>query len=364
MAIDVAELLNPIAGSDPCGEDMSFADVFDQMREARRADDASLSQGDWQTDRKLADWRLVLQLGERVLSRQSKDLQAAVWVGEAAIGKEGYAGAAEAFALLGGLLERYWDGLYPRLDGDDADERASKLSWFNTYASRALRAAPLTEAKPAMTLNDWQASRDVDNLGRQNAEAYQAALAEGKPTGEGFDKAIIDNSADFIKALLASTEAAQASFAAFKSQVDHKLGRSAPSLSEIEEALKRAQQLVLKAAKTKGLVTDSAAAAADEPAAVVASASGAVGSSMAGSAPAGGGFSLQLGGAHSGRDGALKALGEIAQFFRRTEPHSPVPFLIERAISWADTPLDEWLVQVVTDDSVLSRIRDRTGIAQ
>lgn len=363
MAIDVAELLNPIAGSDPCGEDLSFADVFDQMREARRADDASLSQGDWQTDRKVADWRLVLQLGERVLSRQSKDLQAAVWVGEAAIGKEGYAGAAEAFALLGGLLERYWEGLYPRLDGDDADERISKLSWFNTYASRVLRAAPLTEAKPAMTLNDWQASRDVDNLGRQNAEAYQAALAEGKPTGEGFDKALVGNSADFIKALLASTEAAQASFAAFKTQVDQKLGRSAPSLSEIEEALKRAQQLVLKAAKAKGLVAESTPVAGDEPVAHAAPA-GAVGAAVAVSAPGGVGFSLQLGGAHSGRDGALKALGEIAQFFRRTEPHSPVPFLIERAISWADTPLDEWLVQVVTDDSVLSRIRDRTGIAQ
>ena len=360
MAIDVAELLNPIAGSDPCGEDMSFADIFDQMREARRADDSSLSQGDWQTDRKAADWRLVLQLGERVLSRQSKDLQAAVWVGEAAIGKEGYAGAAEAFALLGGLLERYWEGLYPRLDGDDADERVSKLSWFNTYASRVLRAAPLTEAKPAMTLNDWQASRDVDNLGRQNAEAYQAALAEGKPTGEAFDKALVDNSADFLNALLASTEAAQVSFAAFKAQVDQKLGRSAPGLSEIEEALKRAQQLAMKAAKAKGLVSDSTPVADDEPAAVA----GAAGASVAVAGPAGAGFTLQLGGASSGRAGALKALGEIAQFFRRTEPHSPVPFLIERAISWADTPLDEWLVQVVTDDSVLSRIRDRTGIAQ
>lgn len=362
MAIDVAELLQPISGSDPCGEDLSFADVFDQIREARRADDASLSQGDWQTDRKVADWRLVLQLGERVLSRQSKDLQAAVWVGEAAIGKEGYAGAAEAFGLLGGLLERYWDGLYPRLDGDDADERVSKLSWFNTYASRVLRAAPLTEAKPAMTLNDWQASREVDNLGRQNADAYQAALAEGKPTGESFDKALVDNSADFLSALLASTEAAQVSFASFKTQVDQKLGRSAPSLSEIEESLKRAQQLVMKAAKAKGLIADSVPELADQSGA--AAEAGSAAGSVAVAAPAGAGFTLQLGGSHAGRAGALKALGEIAQFFKRTEPHSPVPFLIERAISWADTPLDEWLVQVVSDDSVLSRIRDRTGIAQ
>lgn len=355
MSIDISELLQPIAGGDPCGEDLSFADVLDQMREARRADDPNLPQGDWQTTPKAADWRLVLQLGEKVLGTQSKDLQAAVWVGEAAIGRDGFGGAAEAFGLLTGLVETFWDGLYPRLEGDDAEQRASKLAWFNTYAARALRAAPLSEGKPAMmTLNLWTTSREVDNLARQNAEAHQAALAEGKPSGDVFDKALVDSSAELIRDLIAKIEAGQAAFAQLKRVVDAKFGRAAPSLAEIEDALKKALQVVVRAARSKGLVSDGPAveqeAQGDGPAA-------------AAPAAAGGGFSLPFGASASGRQTALKALTEIAVFFRKTEPHSPVSFLIERAVAWADTPLDQWLAQVVSDDGVLSRIRDRTGIA-
>jgi type VI secretion system protein ImpA len=57
----------------------------------------------------------------------------------------------------------------------------------------------------------------------------------------------------------------------------------------------------------------------------------------------------------------LRALREIAAHFRRTEPHSPVSFLLERAVSWAEMPLDQWLSEVINDDGVLSMIRDRIG---
>ena len=55
MAIDVNELLAPIPGGDPAGSDASFSDQFDRIREARRADDAGLAQGEWQTELKVAD---------------------------------------------------------------------------------------------------------------------------------------------------------------------------------------------------------------------------------------------------------------------------------------------------------------------
>ena len=78
MAIDVNELLAPIPGSDPAGSDASFSDQFDRIREARRADDPNLTQGEWQTELKVADWREAQRLSEDILQRTSKDLQAAV----------------------------------------------------------------------------------------------------------------------------------------------------------------------------------------------------------------------------------------------------------------------------------------------
>ncbi len=180
MSIELAELLAPISPDRPCGEDVSFSDVYDRVREARRADDPSLRQGEWQTELKVADWRLVIRLATEVLTRQSKDLQMAVWLGEALIATDGVGGATQSADLLYGLLDTMWDGLYPELDGDDAEERAAKLAWYNIYASDALRRVPLSGGARPMTLLDWQDSREVDNLARQNQESHRAALDEGR----------------------------------------------------------------------------------------------------------------------------------------------------------------------------------------
>ncbi|MGH6945222.1 MAG: type VI secretion system protein TssA, partial [Geminicoccaceae bacterium] len=64
------------------------------------------------------------------------------------------------------------------------------------------------------------------------------------------------------------------------------------------------------------------------------------------------------------REAALARLSEIALFFRRTEPHSPVAYLLERAVKWADLPLDLWLQQVVKDAGVLSSLNETLGVGQ
>ena len=64
------------------------------------------------------------------------------------------------------------------------------------------------------------------------------------------------------------------------------------------------------------------------------------------------------------RADALRRLGAVAAFFRRTEPHSPVAYLVQRAIRWADMPLDVWLREVVANDDVLSRVKETLGIKE
>ncbi len=103
-----------------------------RVRGARRADHPSLRQGEWQTEPKVAD---VIRLATEVLTRQSKDLQMAVWAG----GADGVGGATQSADLLYGLLDMR-DGLYPELDGDDAEERAAK-GWPGTTSTPATRCA-------------------------------------------------------------------------------------------------------------------------------------------------------------------------------------------------------------------------------
>ncbi|MDR0780985.1 MAG: type VI secretion system protein TssA [Pseudomonadales bacterium] len=358
MAINTTELLQAIPGGEPSGADVSFSNEFDLIREARRADDATLSQGDWQTTLKVADWREVIKLASKVLREQSKDLQVGVWLGEALIARHGFDGAADAFTLLDGLIETWWEGFYPRAEGDDLDERASKLAWFNTWGAAALKKAPLAAGDPGVNLIDWQTSREIDNLARQNASAHREALEQGKLNGEAFDKAMHNSGADFISGLLASIEAAQTAFDALQQHMDARFGKQAPSLMELADTLKRAKQVVGRAAQALGLLnTDSANDIDPTDANTGATNPSARAGTFA--LPA-----LTQAGNGATRAELLRVLHEIAEHFRRTEPHSPVPFLLERAVSWADTPLDQWLEDVVNDDSVLRMIRDRIGVSR
>ncbi|GHB96023.1 type VI secretion system protein TssA [Thermomonas carbonis] len=357
MPIDVNELLAPIPGSDPAGSDASFSDQFDRIREARRADDPNLAQGEWQTELKVADWREAQSLSEDILLRTSKDLQAAVWLAEAAISRDGLEGARDSFALLAGLLETYWEGLYPRADDGDLEERAGKLAWFATYGARALQALRLNDDPQApLTLAGWIDSREVDNLGRQNAEAYQAALDEGRINGEAYDARMLATPEAMLMERLVQVQAARDAFTRFSTTSDAKLGRDAPNLAPIDDGLKKIQQVYSKVATAKGI--GGAAVVADDGSAVQASAGG--GATVAAT---GGGVALDLGGGSlASKEAALRALGEIAGFFRRTEPHSPVAYLLERAVLWANMPLEQFLAELIRDEGTLSSIRERVGL--
>jgi len=38
---------------------------------------------------------------------------------------------------------------------------------------------------------------------------------------------------------------------------------------------------------------------------------------------------------------AIRRLEEVGQFFRRTEPHSPISYLVARAVKWGSMPLEK-----------------------
>ncbi|MET1023461.1 MAG: type VI secretion system protein TssA [Pseudoxanthomonas sp.] len=369
MAIDIPTLLAPISADAPCGEDAGFSDLFDRIREARRADDPTLSQGDWRTDLKVADWRSALDLSTQVLTRVSKDLQAAGWLAEAATARFGLEGTRDGLTVVAGLLEQYWDGLYPELDGEDADERAGKLVWLNTNLATALQTLPLNDDSAApVTLHDWQSSREVDNLSRQNADAYRAALDEGRLNGEAFDAAVAASSADRLRERVVAVAGATAAFTRLQAQADVRMGRNAPVLTGIETALKRITQVLQRAAQQKGLLdlapADTPAAVDDLPTPSAPARIAAVGTSTSSAGTiAVPSFSVSGDGA-AAKQAALKALDEIAGFFRRTEPHSPVSSLLDQAVRWADISLADFLQEVVRDDSVLNAIRARVGLKQ
>ncbi len=352
MALDMQSLTTPIPGPNPAGAEASTLQEFDALREARRADDPTLSQGEWKTTLKVADWRQALELSSAVLAKKSKDLQVAAWMTEAAAARNGFSGLAEGLRATAGIIDGFWDTLHPAVDGGDLEMRVARLAWLDSNAANVVRRTPLTAPPHSFGLLKWQESRDVDNLARQNPAAAQAAVGDGKITGEEFDKALRDTPNATLLKLREEIKLAADALGELKGVVDARFGRDAPRFGELGEALKRCAQVVDRIAAQKGLI-GAAEAAGEGEAAEGASAPG-------GAAPPAG--PLALGNTLASKQAAIAQLGQIAEFFRKTEPHSPVTFLIQQAVRWANTPLDLWLAEVIKDDGTLGRLREMLGI--
>jgi len=63
------------------------------------------------------------------------------------------------------------------------------------------------------------------------------------------------------------------------------------------------------------------------------------------------------------RDKALLDLSRIAHFFKTTEPHNPIPYLLARAIRWGNLTFPELLQELIQEEpNVFNEINKMTGM--
>ncbi|MGJ7915512.1 type VI secretion system protein TssA [Massilia sp. LXY-6] len=337
--LNLERLLAPVGGARPCGEDLAFSSEIDAIVRARQADDPSLEQGAWVTDLKEADWKFVARQCAQLIEQRSKDLQLAVWLAEAEARTGGLRGLADSLMLVAALCDRWWDGLYPLPDEDGHERRIGNLSWLASRIAPLLREVPLTESQPGQpghALRDFDVARmhGGDELAR-----LEAAKARSSPA--------------FFTALLRDCEHCAGALERIEHSVDARLGVDGPSFSAAKSGLQSVILFVKPMVKEDAAPLDARQAAGGAPAA-------ASGSSAPPPLEAGG----AAGGPLASRAQALAQLREVAEFFRRTEPHSPVAYLAEKAAHWGEQPLHVWLRSVVKDDASFAHIEEMLGVAQ
>ena len=346
--MDIDALMQPLDGPHgPCGEDMMFSPEFDQIQDARRFDDPSLSQGEWVTDVKEADWPRVVRISTELLATRSKDLRAAAWLSEALAKTRGLGGLADGYRLLGELCARWWPVLHPVPDDGDMGERIGTLDWLVTRTARLIRDTPLTRsAKGQFSLLDLaSAQATAANIDRDPAAADTLAL-KAQVTLEQFEAARKDTPAAHYAGLLADLDSLATAMTTFKGTVDDALGDDAPAFGATFDAVDELRQRCQRYANDAGLRTPSAVPPAAEPAATAAH--------PPPEAPSG---PIRT------RAEAIRQLNDIAAFFKHTEPHSPVAYLAEKAARWGNMSLHEWLRAVVKDEGALSQMEDLLGVA-
>ena len=341
--IDVQDLLQPIPGATPAGESLRYQGTYDRIADARREDDPSLSQGIYKSALKRADWATVEAICVEALTKRSKDLQIAGWLLEAWIHLHGFAGVTNGLRLLAGLCEQFWDHLYPTLEDGDLEGRIAPFDWIEQKLTLKLKQIPLTWPSDAVSQSysyvDWESACHFENLAMKDPRALQEALAKINPTVGTFRAAIAATDLEFHIEMVQDLDQALVACLSVEQVLDQKCGKHAPGFRQFKEALSLIQQLISQDLHAR----DQQIAAVSEEEEVF---------PEEGEPEAG----LWSSGPIRSRADAYRRLSEAADYLLRTEPHSPTPYLVQRAVEWGSMSLPELLQQIVRNEGEMNEI--------
>ena len=368
---DLEALLKPISEETPTGQDLKLVwfdpkkGIYwhDRIREAHR-------ENLYETVPKAPDWPAVIELSTRALSSLTKDLQIAAWLSDALVKSDRHdrlAGLRDGLRLLRGLIEQYWEAVFPASDPEGEDghfaARANIVSAFDARLAIAVKTIPLTDGATGLKYSylNWEESKlfdvpDKDQLDSLSSDELERvtqlkaqAEKERKVTSEDWRKAVQGTPYPFFKERLDLLKECAEELEALEEAVDRHFQREAPGVKELRRALEDLISVVAQLERTKR--PPEVAAAEDR-------------SPAAGEPGSSNGHSdfTALPGQVSTRQEAFRRLAEVAEYFRQAEPHSPVSYLLHRAIKWGQMPLDIWLHDVVKDLSVLNQFHELLGI--
>jgi type VI secretion system protein ImpA len=335
------ELLVPIPGANPAGAELRYDPVYDKIKEARREDDDA-PQGDWQTERKVADWPLVIKLTKDALTKRSKDLQVAVWLTEAMLRREGIAGLRSGLDLLDGLVDQYWDGLYPAIEDGDIEMRAAPLEWAGSRLDLTVRQAPAN--RTGHTFLQFEASRLIPTETEATEDdskktAREAAIADGKLMPEAFEQGFAATPKAWYKALAADVAAALETLQQLDERSQERFGSDAPSFSKLRGALQDVQRATAQLLKRKldvepdppefnpaGVTLEADIGAPPMPNFGIADSAPVTAPSAA----------RPLAAEAASRDDAAARIISAARYLRQADPYNPAPYLLLRGFRWGE----------------------------
>ncbi len=339
--LDIDALSRPIDDAEPAGPDLEYSGVAELERFAFGTPGTIDPKTRELVGAEEPNWRKVGAMAEELLGK-TKDLRVAAWLTRAELATRGLPGLADGLKLIATLVENFWETAYPLLDrdeGDDPIERMNVLANLSpdptqSYGSagaesllRALRGAVIVESREVGRFT----VRDLDySLGRLQAPAgvsppatslLAAAWQRGEPEARREKR-------DGIAIGLAAIQAIVTLF-------NDRSGQR-PNLDLLQQTLRR--------------VGDFYAAQDAESTAAEAGADADAGAGSGGSATsvAGGGKFPRSGGLASRAD-AVRILQQVAEFLRKSEPSSPSPMFIDRAIKLLQMDFTQIVKELMPD---------------
>lgn len=293
------------------------------------------------------DWKDVLNQCVDILAHHSKDLWVASWLIEANTRQNGFAGVRDGFRLVSQICETYWDTIYPPRDEDEGYlDTVSQLASLNGIDGPGTLIAPLEEIAL------------LPGYGALTFAAYREATeggGGGEVTETDFENAVRQFDIDQLRQQEEDIAEAIEAFAEMstvlesKCRVEGEEDYTPPSsqirrtLETIKQAFSNVTRNVLSSDTDSDVETDAEATSTgltQNPARTVDLTQAQV----------------------NNREDAFRMLMKASEFFRKTEPHSPVSYMLQQTVEFGRMDLPTLLEKLIQDTSVLRNLSERTGI--
>jgi type VI secretion system protein ImpA len=372
--IAIEDLLDPVPGDAPHGIDLrnpayhralsNLRTVWQRVRQREQRADPDTR----------ADWLEVETQARVIVTQLSKDLEVAAWLSEALTRTTGFAGLAAAGDCLIGMVERHWTELYPAPFPDDAkdadpvrlkqlseDARLEPINRLGGTDGRLL--APIgahvlfiLSDGTAFLAEDCRSSRSWSARTPEERTEFMRKLSpEGRARREAsaghrmWDQVkdeVRANFSDAMNELRGDVEAALTAWHALQTLLDAKLGEgrfsARPLIALLEDVSRTVAELAPPPVSEAGDTVDAPRTSEPEAAANARKA--------------------LMPGQIDSREAALSQLAEIAAFFRRTEPHTSVAYMVEQVVRRARLSWPEWIAEAVPDNNQREAILARLGL--
>jgi len=332
--LDFDALIAPIAGEDAAGSALPF-DVRSRLEEDRK--EVSPDPNDPHIEPKMPNWSSIIRLSQQALTENCKDLLVAARLTEALTKEHHFAGLRDGLRLMRELVEQCWDRLYPPLEDSDLEIRISPFVWLDDPSKGAcfpstVRLLPLVfsaDDKPQYSWQDWQDSQTGKGI-----------------TSEEFERAIVTTPQERYEAIAREIGQSLEELSQLTQSLQARMDAEAPGLIRLREAVEDCRWLVEYIGKKK---CPQEGAGAD---------------THVDGAPAGqgaDGASLRRG---ASRAEVYRQLSQAGALLQQLEPHSPIPYLIQRAVELGAMPFPQLIKALIRDANVLAELNRELGLKE
>ena len=356
--IDFAMLMENVSDASPAGTDpridISPTSQYYQLKDIRgqaRANERAMLAEDEDFQALISEWRPLAEKIPALLSHDVKDLEYAAWLIEAWCRTDGFVGLAAGFKTTRLLIEHFWSSLYPLPDEDGMEIRVAPLIGLNGYEGDGalitpILSIPLTDVTAHGQFACWQYQRAAD-ISRKDEKRQKQKADAGIASLEQIKDAVNETTAAFYLCLKQQIEQAIAEFALLSQAMDNAMDGEPQPTSAISKALQKCLDAVLYLAADKLAQGEAAAAMQAEVN---------DGDSITVADP----VAQQV----QSREQVLHSLKQAAEFFRKTEPHSPISYALEQVVHWSSLSLPELLQELIDDNNSRNQYFRLAGIPQ